>query len=239
MPMKRSKFFLVMSGLFLTIVLVGFTRSLYLSSYFEFPDLPFHLILHGIVLTIWFSLAALQPILIARNKTKMHKTLGLTGYSMIVAVVAVSLLTLLIRDIPTIDEFPGRSSGNLLSLFIFSFCAILGLRFRSKPAMHKRLMILASIPILAPATDRVIRIPVLNDFFGKILFWFPGPPEIAFATIFFLGMIIAVVVNDLISEKRVHAGTLWGLGIIFIVAPAATAALTLSGAWAAFVRLVV
>lgn len=238
MQEKRSKFFLIMSVMFLAFVLVGFTRSLYLSSYFEFPDLPFHLILHGIVLTMWFSLAALQPFLIATNKTQTHKKLGLAGYSMIVAVVAVSLLTLVVRDIPTIDEFPGRSGGNIYSLFAFSFCALLGLRFRTKPAMHKRLMILASMPILAPATDRIIRIPALNDVFGKILFWFPAPPEVAFATLSFLCMLIAVVTFDLTTEKRVHAGTIWGLSILFIVAPAVTAIFMMTGAWAAFVRLV-
>ena len=85
MPRTRSKFFLILSVMSLVFVLIGFTQSFYLSSYFDLPDLPFHLILHGIVLTMWFSLAAVQPILIAKNKTHTHKKLGLAGYSMIVA----------------------------------------------------------------------------------------------------------------------------------------------------------
>lgn len=227
-----------MSGLFLAVVMIGFSRTLFLSFPFESPDLPAHLIFHGIVLTIWFLLATVQPFLITKNQTRVHMKLGLAGYIMIVAVVAVSLLTVVIRDIPTIDEFPGRAGGNLYSLLTFSFCAVLGLTFRNKSAMHKRLMLLASMPLLAPALDRMARIPALNEFFSTILFWFPAPPEIAFATLGYFSLIISVIIYDLITEKKVHAGTIWGLGVILIVAPALAAAFTLTGAWAKFVRFV-
>lgn len=236
--MKRSKFFLIMSGLFLTVVIAGFTRTLYLGSLFQSPDLPPHLTIHGIVLTIWFLLALVQPLLVARNQTQIHKRIGLAGFIIIVAVVAASLLTLAIRDAPTIDEFPGRAGGNLYSLFTFSFCAILGLTFKSRPDKHKRLMLLASIPLLAPALDRMARIPALNEFLGTIFSWFPEPPEIAFAILGYFGLIISVVVYDLLTDKRVHAGTIWGLGIIIAGAPAATAVMIQTGAWVALVRFV-
>lgn len=55
--MTRSRYFLGMSALFLAVVLVGFSRSLYLRTYFEFPEITLHLYLHGIALTAWFTLA--------------------------------------------------------------------------------------------------------------------------------------------------------------------------------------
>lgn len=227
-----------MSGMYLIIVLTGFMRSLYLNSYFEFPDLPVHLILHGIVLTMWFLIAVTQPLLVATDNMRVHKRLGILAIFIAGAVVIISLITLVIRDAPTIDEFPNRAEPNLYTLFAFSICVILGLKFRKKPTIHKRLMLYASMPLLAPALDRVARIPILNEFFGKIFFWFSGPAEIAFATLSFFALILSVVVFDLITIRRVHAGTLWGLGSIVIVALLATVAVNLTGAWAAFVRFV-
>ena len=129
-------------------------------------------------------------------------------------------------------------AGNIASLLMFSTCVILGILFRRKSATHKRLMLLASIPILAPALDRVARIPLLNEFLGRILYWFPAPPEVAFAALSFLFLLLTVVANDLVSERRVQSGTLWGLFAILIVAPAATYVFTASGAWVTFVHWV-
>jgi len=103
---------------------------------------------------------------------------------------------------------------------------------------HKRLMMMASIPVLAPALDRFARIPPLNDLFGKLLYWFPAPAEIAFATIAFLALLVLVVIHDLVHEKRVHLGTVWGLVAIFIFSPAATAMIVATGGWLAFVKWV-
>jgi hypothetical protein len=119
---------------------------------------------------------------------------------------------------------------------MFSTCFALGVWFRRKSAMHKRLMLLASIPLLAPALDRLARIPIFKEFFGQLLSWFPAPPEIAFATLAFLVLLFSVVVNDLISERRVLSGTYWGLFSILIIAPATTYAIIGSGAWVTFVR---
>ena len=137
-----------------------------------------------------------------------------------------------------IDEFPTRAAGNIASLLMFSNCVTLVVLFRHKSATHKRLMLLASIPILAPALDRVARIPMLNEFWGQILYWFPAPPEVAFATLSFLFLILTVVANELVSEWRVQSGTLWGLFAILIIAPAATYVFIASGAWVAFVHWV-
>jgi len=54
----------------------------------------------------------------------------------------------------------------------------------------------------------------------------------------FLFLLLTVVANDLVSERRVHPGTLWGLFAILIIAPTATYVFTASGAWVAFVHWV-
>ena len=92
------------------------------------------------------------------------------------------------------------------------------------------------MPILAPALDRMARLPLLNESLGRLLHWFPAPPEIAFATLSFLFLLLTVVANDLVSERRVQSGTYWGLFAILIIAPAATYGFMASGAWVVLVN---
>lgn len=236
--MTRNKFFLYMSSIFLAVALIGFARSFYFRSYFGFPELPTHLYVHGAALTAWFVLAFTQPWLIKFRRTDVHRKLGYLGLSIAVFVVASGVWTLFMRDVSEIDDFPTRAAGNLASLLMFSICFTLGVIYRRKPAVHKRLMLIASLPLLAPALDRFVRIPVFYDFFGPLLSWFPAPTEIAFATLTFLMLLLSVVINDLISERRVLPGTYWGLISILIITPFATFAIINSGAWVAFVHWV-
>lgn len=227
-----------MSTLFFAVVLIGFSRSFYLRSYFEFPEIPVHLYVHGIVLTAWFALAAAQPWLIASGRARLHRKLGVFGAVIAVCVVISGVWTVTMRDAPVIDEYPMRAAGNIASLFMFFSCVVLGILFRRKSATHKRLMLIASMPALAPALDRIARIPSLNEFFGRVLYWFPDTPEVAFALTSFLLLLLTVVAYDLITIRRVHPGTLWGLFAIFVFSIAATFAVVGSGAWGAYVRTV-
>jgi hypothetical protein len=224
-----------MSALFFAVVVLGFSRSFYLKSAFDFPALPTHLHFHGIALTSWFALALIQPWLIKNRSIGLHRKLGVFGVMLAVGVVLTGIWTLALRDAPEIDEYPARAAGNLASLLMFSSCVSFGLFFRKKSEMHKRLMLLASIPILAPALDRLARIPMMNEFWGKMLYWFPAPPEVAFASISFLFLLLMVAVNDFVSLRRIHNGTVIGLLSILVVSPAMTYLLIASGFW---VRLV-
>ena len=236
--MLRNSFFLFMSTMFFVVVLVGFARSLYLQPYFDFPELPVHLLVHGIVLTAWFALVLVQPWLVKFGRTGLHRKLGGVGAALAAGVVLTGLWTVVLRDALKIDEFPARAAGNITSLLMFSGCVALGIFFRHKSATHKRLMLLASIPLLAPALDRLARIPSIIEFLEKILYWFPAPAEIAFASLSFLLLLLTVVVNDLVSERRIQSGTLLGLLAILIIAPATTYVIFASGAWVAFVHWV-
>ena len=236
--MTRNKYFAWMSTLFLAVALVGFSRSFYLRTPFEFPELPVHLYVHGTVLTAWFMLAFAQPWLINFRCTRKHRQLGIAGAALAIGVVITGVWTVVMRDAPVIDEFPIRAAGKIASLIMFSTCVALGIFFRHRSTTHKRLMLCASMPALAPALDRLARIPWLNEFFGKHLYWFPDAPEVAFALLSFLFLLFTVVANDVVTERRVQSGTLWGLFAILIIAPATTFVIIASGAWLAFVHWV-
>lgn len=232
----HNRFYVFISTLFFAVVLAGFSRSFYLRTYFEFPELGVHLYMHGIALTGWFTLAFVQPWLVRFRRTDLHRRLGTVGVVLAISVVISGIWTVALRDAPDIDELPTRAAGNLASLLMFSTCVVLGIFFRHKPAVHKRLMLLASVPILAPALDRLARIPSLNEFCSRTLYWFPAPPEVAFATLCFLILLLSVVVNDLVSEHKVQSGTWWGLFAILIVSPVTTYVVIASGVWVIFVH---
>ena len=75
-PQRRSRFFVVMAAALLVVGFAGFGRTFFFKSFFEAPDLPWYLILHGVVLTVWFGLLLTQTLLIAARRTALHRRLG-------------------------------------------------------------------------------------------------------------------------------------------------------------------
>ena len=227
-----------MTALLLIFVFAGFARTLYLRVFFDVPAIPGYLYVHGIVLTAWFLLLFTQTCLIAKNRVKVHQRLGMAGVALAVCVVAISVWVLVRRDFPTIEERPDRSFGNLISLIVFSLCVGSAVWLRKKSAAHKRLMLIGSMIITAPALDRMSRLPGLSGFIDAILPDALGPPEIAFATLATVSFILAVLIHDLVTRKRPHWATIGGASCLFVFGPAISAAITMTGAWSAFVRWV-
>jgi uncharacterized membrane protein YozB (DUF420 family) len=86
--------------------------------------------------------------------------------------------------------------GSLLSFATFLVAAVV---LRRNSQTHKRLMLLASISIIGPALARISRWP---GFGGE-----QGP----FAGLVFLGFLLALVVHDLLSRRRLHPSTVIGV----------------------------
>jgi hypothetical protein len=231
-----SHFYVGMSALFVVIVAVGFAPTFYLRPYVlpaevfvrHGPALPLYLVLHGTILTSWVVLAAVQPVLVVTRRVHLHRRLGVAGACLAVAVVAVSVWTVVVRDAPVIDEFPTRGFGNLMPVMTFSTIAGLGIYFRRDSDTHRRLMLIASIPLMGPALDR----------FARIALGLSESQVGAFIGLSLIVLLALVVVHDLVTRRRIHRGTAWGLAGYFLVGPLITAAIVWSGLWPAFVRLV-
>jgi hypothetical protein len=74
----RSFFYLGMNLFLLAVLVVGFSRSYFLSAWLA-PERPpltplFHI--HGAIATAWFLTMIVQPALIARGDVRLHKRLG-------------------------------------------------------------------------------------------------------------------------------------------------------------------
>ena len=223
---SRDPFFAVMSAVTLLIVLSGFTPTLYLRPVFKPVEIPGYLFLHGIVLTSWFVWFALQTLLIQVRRTTLHRRLGVVGGVLAVAVPFAGLLATsrvvgrvvangiaLDADAsvigigvsgPVVRFLADVVWSNLGSAVTFAALAWTGILLRRRTAVHKRLLLIATVSILGPALARLARLP----FFGGE----QGP----FTVSVLLGLLAAVVIHDVVTMRKLHPATM--LGISFAIA---------------------
>jgi uncharacterized membrane protein YoaK (UPF0700 family) len=104
-------------------------------------------------------------------------------------------------------------------MLVFSSLVAAGFYFRRRADVHKRLMVLATISILAAA---IARLP-----FG---FLKAGPPAFFGLTDLF---IVACVLYDLVSRRRIHRATVCG-GLIIILSQPLRLMISGTSVWMAF-----
>lgn len=206
----RGIFFPASAALLLALVLVGFARTFYLRPWFDDTPLALSLQLHGIALTAWFALFLVQALLVRRGGIALHRRLGVLGAVIVAAVVPSSLVVLF--DIVHAWRAAGMDVdaqrqllsmivwGNLGAVLAFTLFFVRGVLKRRVADAHKRLMLLASISIISPAVSRIMLLPAL------------GLQDPIMATV--LGSVVLVLVLavfDLVSRRRLHRETLWGV----------------------------
>lgn len=221
----RSGFFVGMSALLLAIVLVGFAPTLYLRAFFDVPPMRAHLYVHGVIVTAWFVWLFVQATLVKARRIADHRRLGVIGAGLGVATVAALLLATLnapsgitgagldfdadvstigvegLGTGPIIAAVSGGVWGNLGSALAFFVLLAAAILLRACPDSHKRLMLLASIAIMAPALGRISRWPIFGGEQG------PFVPTVL------LGLLLALLGHDLLSTRRIQRATLLGGGL--------------------------
>lgn len=85
--------------------------------------------------------------------------------------------------------------GNLGSLILVAVLIGGAIAFRRNPDAHKRLMLIGSISIVAPAISR----------WPGALTMFP-----VFVLLPQILLLLSLIVYDLVTRRRVHAATAWG-----------------------------
>ena len=200
-------FFVCMASVLLVIVAVGFAKSFYLRNINHKSNavltLPVYIVLHGIVLTSWFLLFLGQTSLIASGRVRLHRAFGVAGAALATVVFALSLLVV-VRSV--VRETSLVVLGDIVVLFLFAILVAGGIWFRQKPDVHKRLMLIASISIVAPA---LARWPGAQSILPVSVV---GPQLLLYA---------ALILHDVLSRRRVHPATVWGVAL-YVVAVAVT-----------------
>jgi hypothetical protein len=188
------------------IAVAGFARTYYLRSIFHSPILPPPVQIHGAIMTLWCIGFIVQTWLIEARRVRLHRRLGI-GMAVLAAAVVIlgEILTLnaVAREgrLHQIGRFHYLLGINSVNLLLFAVLVGLGIAFRRKPDVHKRLMVLAAVTLLAPAVARIVLL-----FTHK-----PLPQFLAF-----YGCLLLCVTIDTARHRRLHR--VFAIGALAVVA---------------------
>jgi len=215
---RNLSFFFYLALALLMVTVLGFAPVTEVGVPERFAaGFPAYILVHGLVLSTWFALLPLQTVLVARGKTGVHRTLGLAGVGVAIAVIVTGAVTTM-RVIPKVeaigvplDGLQGLFVGNSLVLAVFTGLFIAAIWKRRSPAVHKRLMVLASCAAIAPAltTNRM-----LGNVVQSVL-----PDLVSPLVLFWLLMIGSMTAYDLIREGALNSATKLGLGLLALGIP--------------------
>lgn len=226
-PAERV-FYLTMAVAVAVTVFVGFARSFFLRPLFPNWPSPSEPIFyaHGVVFASWYGLLVLQASLVTAGRVPLHRRVGLAGAGLAAAMVVLGTLGALIAaHRPT--GFFGIPIPPLIFLavpltdmVIFAILLTLAIAKRKDPQSHKRLMLIASISLIAAPLSRW---PVLHGL-GPIAFF--GGTDL---------FLIPLIAWDLKSRGRLHPVTIWA-GSLLVLSQPLRLALAGTTLWMSFAR---
>ena len=222
--MKSDRIFYTGVGLAIAAtVFWGFAPTFYLSHWLQSPpgtpEIGLLLSAHGAVFSAWVALMVIQPLLIARRDIPLHRTLGLFGIGI---AIAMTLLGNAAAIVAMNSGFQGL--GDPLVFYAIPFFAInvfaltvwFAFRWRHFAETHKRLILLANCSLLGAA---IARIPLGAIQAGAPFTFIFGPDLI----------ILAGMVYDWRSRGRVHR--VWSVGGALVVASQALMMAVMGTGW--------
>lgn len=151
--MKTDRhFFSAMTMYFLIVCCFGFIPST------ADPNMkwPLSTVLHGIITSMWMILLVVQTSLIRTSNVKLHKTLGMAGFLLVLLMIPSAYF--LARHIVLVGSREiGLGGMDFTSIVLICIILTIGLLLRKKPNTHKRLMLLGSMWFLGAAWARIFR----------------------------------------------------------------------------------
>jgi uncharacterized membrane protein YozB (DUF420 family) len=204
-------------------VFAGFAPTFFLKAFTDSPPLAPLLHVHGAAFAAWYALLFVQSLLIARGRPAWHRSLGLAGFCLAVAMVVLGVMAAA-HAIRTNHTPPGLDPRSFLVLpffgiAVFATLAGAGFLMRKRRETHKRLMLLASIAMLDAA---IARIPGVFALGGPLASF--GLQDL---------FIVACIGYDFWTRRRVHPAYLFG-GLFILAAQPLRLVVSTTAWWLAF-----
>jgi uncharacterized membrane protein YozB (DUF420 family) len=223
-------FYVTMAIIVIAIAIAGFAPAAVSTAGRRAP-LTWALVTHGAIFGAWLLLFLTQTILITKRKIALHRRLGYVGASLALLMVVsgyITAITMARRGYDLSGDLIG-SKGDPLELLVFqlgdllSFSILVGLAiwYRTNPAVHKRLMLLATVASLMPAalTHIIGHSPVLRETTAPIIL----------LPLFVL--LFAGALHDRLSQGRIQPISLWVALGLFVWANLRAVVIGPSDAW--------
>lgn len=209
---EKSKltFFTAIAILSLIAILVGFLKTFIIPGISGTKTWPLAIYVHACFVFSWVLLFLTQSLLIQNKKYKTHIFIGTWG-AFIALGAALSIIPVALFQIEReLKEGLGQTAisaivGSLASATMFLILVTLGVLYRRKSPIHKRLMLLATILLLWPAWFR------WRHYFPSV-----ERPDIWFAVVLADSLFLVAWIWDWLRNKRIHPVLLYGG--LFIIA---------------------
>ena len=200
-----------MAAVFLVVIFTGFARTYYLAGVFNapLPNLLVHI--HAVAFTLWIVLFIAQISLVTAGRVDLHRRLGLLGFVLAIVVILLGTVTAsdrLARHVAqpgtdTVEEVRAFYAVPLFDMVMFSTFVYFGYRNRVQRAVHKRLMLFATLSLLDAGFDRW---PVFDPYSLPIV-----------NLICFTPLLLLMIGYDWWSSGKVQRVTIWSTIFMVVV----------------------
>jgi uncharacterized membrane protein len=217
---RRTSFYLWTATAMSATVLAGFWLTYFGPlSRGTYPKVSPLVHLHGLSFFGWYALLIAQAGLIRSRRLTTHRTIGLASIVLGAIMITVGLIVSTVQVDgalgPDGDPFWGLMGLPIFSIWmLFAGFYAAAIVCRRRPAVHKRLMLLASAAALSAATFRIV-VEILG--FER---WVA-----VVGTLAPVGFILAAMIHDYRTVGRVHPVHQWGgpltvglIGVAFFLA---------------------
>jgi hypothetical protein len=223
-------FFPLMCLTILVTVWLGFSKTYYgvgmVTTHLPAPIIH----VHAAAMTLWLLTLIVQTSLVSVRRVKLHMAVGLWGFALAACMIPIGTLAA-INSLRRDMSPPGSGLTALTffvvpvsALFAFAGLAAWSYSVRRKPDQHKRLILLATVPLLDAAIGRFPQtIGIANSPMAQVLIISMFP--------------LALVIYDLISRRKVLRVT-WVGFLLLLIVWLTRIPLAQTAPWQAFAKMV-
>jgi len=229
-PVNRTverAFYIGMAILLCLCVYIGFSPT-YFQAGMMLAPLPSPILhIHGAVFTLWMLLFVVQTTLISARRVKWHRSFGTVAFCLppiMIVLGVIAAIDALHRGVMIGPLDPAVSAAiPLIGIVGFTIVIYASWRARRRPDAHKRLILMATMSLVAAA-------------FGRFPWARIGLPPAAGAVTGLGVLLLIFIVYELVSIHRIHASTMWAAPLVF-ASVALSVPIGMTPAWHAFAAL--
>ena len=224
--MKFSRwFFIIMALFFIVTAVAGFVPD-YKMMAAQHISVWWFAHVHGALLTLWLLVYLTQAILASNGRLSIHKKLG--QFSVVLgAMVWISMGVVIFHAHIGYPPRPHIAWAVVVMLAtimnLFGIFFILGIWYRKNAAVHKRLLVLATLMLIAAGFNRVLfshgvepnlHWPFIAAITGPSKLGIPNPSGIFLYNDLLL---LLLFIYDLITIRKIHRVTILSTAAIVII----------------------
>jgi hypothetical protein len=222
--MVERAFYLTMAILLCVCVFIGFSPTYYQAGIVRAP-LPSPILhIHGAVFTLWMLLFVVQAAFISARRVHWHRSLGTIAFCLpplMIVLGVIAAIDALHRGVRIGPLDPAVSMAiPLLGITAFTIVIAASWRARRRPDAHKRLILIATMGLVAAA-------------FGRFPWARIGFPPAAGAVTGLGCLLLMLLVFEFLTLHRIHRSTMWAAPLTFL-SVALAVPIGMTPAWHAF-----